>query len=181
MNQALAMMELKSIARGLEVADTILKGYPLELLSLKIVCPGKLLLVVTGEVGAIREAIPTARQRGHIHYIDDFFLGNPHPQLIAAMRGATPVDSLGALGIIETFTATAAVLAADVAAKAALVQLINVRLARGLAGRGYVSITGSVGAVRTALEQCEQRLERGIIAHQAVIPAPDPSTWATVL
>ena len=54
--EALAMMEFKSISRGLECIDGVLKGFPVELILLKVICPGKLLAAITGET-AVRGAL----------------------------------------------------------------------------------------------------------------------------
>ncbi|NMB11473.1 MAG: BMC domain-containing protein [Firmicutes bacterium] len=182
--QALAMLEYKSIGQGLECTDRVLKGFPVELLCLRIVCPGKLLTGITGETAAVRGALAQAR-KGHstdnLTYIDDFFLGNPAPGLLRALRGTTVVDQPDALGVIETFTASSALMAADMAVKAALVTLVSIHLARGLAGKAHVYLVGSVGAVEAAVESVEAGLEPGHLARKAMIASPGEATWAAVL
>jgi len=180
--KALAMMEFKSIGWGLATLDRLLKGFPVELIFLRILCPGKLLAAVTGEIAAVRGALQRAREN-NLTYIDDFFLGNPHPGLLAAVRDVWPVEleRLGALGIIETFTASSALVAADTACKAGAVTLANLHMARGLAGKAHVYLTGSVGAVEVALEAVEGQLEPGSLSRQTIIPSPDMETWRAVL
>jgi microcompartment protein CcmL/EutN len=182
--QALAMLEFKSIGQGLECADRLLKGFPIELVFLRIVCPGKLLTAITGETAAVRGALTQARE-GHstnnLTYIDDFFLGNPAPGLVRALKGTAVVDKSGALGVIETFTASSALVAADIAVKAALVTLVSIHLARGLAGKTHVYLMGNIGAVETALESVEARLEPGHLARKAIIASPSEATWSAVL
>ena len=50
--KALAMMEFKSIGRGMACTDGLLKDFPVELIFLRILCPGKLLVAITGEIAA---------------------------------------------------------------------------------------------------------------------------------
>ncbi|NMB24521.1 MAG: BMC domain-containing protein [Firmicutes bacterium] len=177
--KALAMMEFKSIGRGMACTDRLLKDFPVELIFLRILCPGKLLVAITGEIAAIRSALEVARS-GDLTYIDDFFLGNPSPNLLSAMRGTTPVEQREALAIVETFTASQALLAADVAVKAAGVTLANLHIARGLAGKAHVFFTGSLGRVEVALEAIREQLHRESLAEEAIIASPDGKTWAMV-
>ena len=178
------MVEYKSIGHGLECTDQLLKGFPVELVFLRIVCPGKLLAAFAGETGAVRGALGFARNRSldrSLTYIDDFFLGNPAPGLLRAMRGTVPLGKPDALGVIETFSASSALVAADTAAKAAMISLVGIHLARGLAGKGHIYLVGSVGAVEAALEAVENQLEPSLLARKTMIASPSEAAWSAVL
>ena len=62
---------------------------------------------------------------------------------------------------------------ADISVKAADVDLIEVRLGRGMGGKSYVIITGEVAAVEASVRAAEagEGLE-GLIASSVVIPSP---------
>ena len=89
--------------------------------------------------------------------LDSVFLPGVHPHVADGGRhasaGPQPVD---ALGIIETRTVAAAIAAADAGIKGAEVNLVEVRLADGLGGKGLVFFSGLVhdveAAVRIAVE-----------------------------
>ena len=51
-------------------------------------------------------------------------------------------SSLKALGILEFFSVTGAIIAADAAAKAANVSLIEIRLGTGIGGKSFVTLQG---------------------------------------
>jgi microcompartment protein CcmL/EutN len=62
---------------------------------------------------------------------------------------------------------------ADAAAKSANVQLIEVRLAMALGGKAFVTMTGNVAAVRSAVESGAQAIARkGLLVNKVVIPQP---------
>ena len=84
-----------------------------------------------------------------------------------------------AVGIIETKEAIAAVLAADAAAKAASVHLIEVKTVVG-GGKGYLSLCGEVGDVRTAIAAGINAIKKELIVSHVVIPQADPQLLATV-
>ncbi len=60
MTQAIGILELTSIARGMELGDVMLKSANVQLLLCRTLCPGKFLLMLGGDVGAVQQAIPAA-------------------------------------------------------------------------------------------------------------------------
>jgi microcompartment protein CcmL/EutN len=63
--------------------------------------------------------------------------------------------------------------AADIAAKTASLQLLDVQLAVGLGGKSYVTLTGEVGDVTAAVEAGAADAERvGLLVRRVVIPRP---------
>ncbi|STE85374.1 propanediol utilization protein PduT [Escherichia coli] len=51
MSKAVGILELSSIAKGMETGDAMLKSANVELLVSKTLCPGKFLLMLGGDVG----------------------------------------------------------------------------------------------------------------------------------
>lgn len=83
------------------------------------------------------------------------------------------MDKLDALGVIESFSVTSLLEAADAAAKAADVQLIEIRLAMALGGKAFVTLTGNVSAVQAAIDAGANLVsEKGLLVHKVVIPRP---------
>ena len=48
-----------------------------------------------------------------MHLINSFVLGNPHDSIFPAIYGATEVEGVSALGILETYDAASIIVAAD--------------------------------------------------------------------
>ena len=55
-------------------------------------------------------------------------LGNPHESIFPAIYGAAHIEDVSALGIMETYDASSIIVAADEAAKTAIVDLIELRI-----------------------------------------------------
>jgi microcompartment protein CcmL/EutN len=86
-----------------------------------------------------------------------------------------------ALGIVETTMVAAAIHAADAGVKGAEVQLVEVRLADGLGGKGIVLFSGLVADVEAAVEIGVGVLERpDLLVRQVVIPQLHPEMWENV-
>ena len=70
---------------------------------------------------------------------------------------------------------TASVYAADAAAKAADVQLLDVRLGTGIGGKSFVVLTGEVAAVSEAVScGISTPNAEGMVVSSVVIPGPHP-------
>ncbi|QGP93254.1 BMC domain protein [Neomoorella glycerini] len=177
MGIAIGLIELKSLARGVMVADGCLKAAPVSV-KIRTTCPGKSLIILSGEISAVNSAVEYGLNNGGITVISSLVLGNIHLGVLPALVGIAEVTTKGALGVIETFSVTAAIKAADTAAKAAVVELLDIRPAYGLGGKGVVILTGGVGAVKAAVNAATLPLkEEGELVDAVVIPSPHPELW----
>ncbi len=182
MNKAIGMVEYKTVSSGMRAADRMVKTAEVDILEASTVCPGKYLVLISGELSAVRAAVDAAAVQDPEPLIDSFVLGAPHESLFAALYGTADVGDPEALGILETFSSSAAIVAADIAAKTALVHLAEVRLARGMCGKSYLLLTGSIAAVQAAIERAQAGAgENGMFLDSAVIPHPDEKTWKSIL
>ena len=80
-----------------------------------------------------------------------------------------------ALGVIESFSATAGIEAADIAAKRADIQLLEIKTASGIGGKSYVKLMGAVEAVEAAMQAGVQQIkEKGLLCSEVIIAQPHP-------
>jgi len=176
------MIEFISIAAGMEAADRMVKAAEVEVLFFKTVCPGKFLAAITGNVAAVAASVEAGRNTAPHTVADWFLIPNIHREVIAALSGADSPAGCESLGIIETFSAAAIIVAADAAVKAAAVRVMDVRIALGLGGKGYALFCGEVAAVQAAVEAGAQHAsESGLLAAKVVIPRPAESFFESLL
>ncbi|MFZ5967670.1 MAG: BMC domain-containing protein [Bacillota bacterium] len=182
MKKSIGLVEFKSIAIGIQAADVMLKAANVELILSSPLCPGKYIIIVSGDVGAIKNAVKEGEKTGGTFTIGSYVIPNAHKDIFPALTATTEYDKIGSLGIIETMSAIAAIEAGDVAAKAANVQLLEIRVARGLGGKGFVLLTGEVAAIKSAVKACENRLgESGDVISTVVISSPSPALVSKLL
>ena len=179
MATAIGMVELTSIARGIETCDYMVKAAQVDLLRSSTVCPGKYMIIVGGETGDVRAAMAEGIKRGGELVVDTLMLPNVHEQLIPAISMTNQVDVRGAVGVLEFYAIASAIIAADVAAKAANITLIEVRTGYAIGGKGFVTLTGDVGAVRAAVEAARKDAES--LVETTVIPRPDKKLFDALL
>jgi microcompartment protein CcmL/EutN len=172
---SMGLIELGSVAAGFEVCDTMLKAADVDLVLSRSICSGKYIVMVRGEVGAIQSSVRAGVEAGGFSVIDTFMIPNLDPTVFPAIAGNNKVDSMGALGIIESFSVASLVEAADAAVKAANVRLMEIRLAMALGGKAFVTITGTVADVRSAVEAGSAVVAaKGLLTNKVVIPNPRP-------
>jgi len=182
LKKAVGFLEICSIAKGILAADTMIKAGNVELYEAGSVCPGKYFIVVAGNVDAVKSAVESGSQICSGSVIDKVVLPNIHETVFPALFATNHVEELKALGIIETYSVVSAIIAADVAAKAANIELIEVRLARGMGGKALVNLTGDVGSVQTAVEAASNKvLELGVLVDRVIIPAPHKDLKAKIM
>lgn len=172
---AIGLIELSSIASGIEVADAMLKAAAVELLLSRSICSGKYMVLVRGTVADVESAVRAGCGAVPGFIIDTFVIPNVHDDVFPALYGSNKVDRLDALGILESFSVASLIEAADAAAKAAEVRLIEIRLAMALGGKAFVTLTGAVAAVQAAVDAGAEVLgARGLLVNRVVIAAPRP-------
>lgn len=178
---ALGMIETNSIPAGIEAGDAMMKAADVRLVTAQAVCAGKYIVIVTGDVAAIKASVSAGTEIAGYALVDSISIPNVHKQVIQAMSASTEIGTPGALGIIETFSLASAVICADAAVKAANVELIEVRLGRGLGGKSFVVLTGDVAAAKAAVEAAAGLEEaQGMVARTVVIPSPHPDILQAV-
>jgi microcompartment protein CcmL/EutN len=173
--QAVGCVETSSIARGLEAADAMLKAAQVILLAANPVCPGKYVVLVGGHVAEVTASVAAGEAVAADTLVDRLVIPNVHPQVLQAFTATTNPEKIESLGMIETFSAAAAIIAGDEAVKAARVDLLEIRLARALGGKAFVLLTGEVSAVRAAVDAgIRAARAQGLLLGYTVIPSPHP-------
>lgn len=172
---AIGIVETSSIAKGFEIADAIMKAANVEIVLNRTVCPGKYVVLVGGDVDAVRASVDAGVEVGAHTVVDHFVIPNVHPAVFPAISGVTHLPELKALGVIEAFSMASVIEAADAAVKAAPIEFVNIHLAMAIGGKGFVSFTGDVAAVEEAVEVGAAVVEkRGLLVERVVIPRPRP-------
>ncbi len=170
---SLGLIELTSIAAGMQAADIMLKTSKVELVISRTICSGKYMVLIGGDVAEVQSAVDNAANQLDFAIIDTFVIPNVHKDVFPALSGHSSVDKLEALGIIESFSVASLIEGADAAVKAASVQLIEIRLAMALGGKAFCTLTGEVAAVTSAVDAGASIIaEKGLLVNKVVIPQP---------
>ena len=175
---AIGVIELKCIPKGVEAADAALKSAGIEMVSAHPSCPGKYEIILTGSISNVTAAVSHVTSRFDGYVIDSSVMGRIDEQVISALFGTQTGERCGSLGLIETFSAASAIKAADIAVKTARVAIYDLRVSRGMGGKGVVMLTGDVGDVTAAVEAgAEYAKGLATLSSYTVIAAPHEELW----
>lgn len=182
MHRAIGMIEFKTVSAGITAADQMVKTADVELLEAQTVCPGKYIALIAGDLSAVNAAIERAKKTKPEELIGSFVLGNPDESIFPAIYGTSQIEQVNALGILETYDAASIIVAADIAAKTAIVHLIELRIAKGMCGKSYMLITGEIAACEAAIEKAKASVgEKGMFLDSSVIAHPDPQICKSIV
>jgi microcompartment protein CcmL/EutN len=170
--EALAVVEVGSIARGYVVLDALAKKAPVTVRQARQVTPGKLVIVMTGDTASLLESFEAARETAKGELVDDVFLAMAHPALLPAVDGAAHPSAGEAFAVVEMHTVSSAVHAADIALKAADIALKRVRLAIGIGGKGVFTLTGALADVEAAVDAARAGVDPQKVVAMEIIAQP---------
>ena len=181
MRRSIGFIEFKSIAKGIEAVDFMLKSGDVGLVFAAPICPGKYICIVSGNVGAVENSLVVGRKAGGIFAIESYLIPNVNEKIFPALSGTCYPEKTQSIGIIETMSAITSIVMGDAAVKAANIELIEIRIARGLGGKGFVIMTGDVSAVKSAVKTCEDMfIDKGEIVAASVIASPSKELIKTL-
>ncbi|MEB3284210.1 MAG: BMC domain-containing protein [Candidatus Sericytochromatia bacterium] len=181
-DEAIAMLEVASIAMGLYLCDVLVKQAPVRLLNAEAVSPGKFLILFAGDVASVEESYRVGLEHAGCEVLEGFFLPHLHREILPGLAGHVRSDVIDAVGLYELQTVSSGIVAADAALKQSDVHLVSFRMARGIGGKSYFVLTGSHADVLFALEVADRHaIEAGTKVRGFVIPNPHEEFLPVIL
>jgi len=178
----IGVQEYSSIAVGFLALDAIVKAAPVSILATRIVTPGKFIVLFTGDVASVEASLTAGKDSREGDLLDELFIPNLDRKVIPAIAGLVSVQEWDALGIIESLSVTAGIVAADLAAKEAEVRIPEIRLAGGMGGKSTIKVMGRLEDVEASLAAGAGYVQgKGLLCRQVLIPRPHPDIWGHLL
>ena len=180
MSTAIGIIELSSIAAGYQAHDAMLKAADVESIIARTICSGKFLVVIGGSVSAVTSALDAGKNVAGGFLIEALNIPNIDRQVFAALSGTVqlPANHSRAMGIVETFSATPIIEAADAAVKTADVTLYRVHVSMAIGGKGFMLLNGDVAAVNSAVAAAKEVIKvSGMLVNTVVIPSASPQLF----
>ncbi|MBN1356580.1 BMC domain-containing protein [bacterium] len=171
----MGLLEFSSIASGHVAEDAMLKAGTVDLVLARTICSGKYLVIVSGDVDAVRAALYSGKENAQGTVVDELLLPYVHPAVLPALACVTELtpEDRDAMGIVETYSAVSAVRGADAACKAADIILFRLHLAMAVGGKGYFCFTGDIASVQAAIDAAVDLVGgEGLLAGAVTIPRP---------
>ena len=175
----LGLVESRTIAGGVLLADQMVKAADVTLLKAATICAGRYFIQVSGDRAAVETAVAAA-ENSDISPLGSFVISRVHPDLLQGIGKSRDIPAGDAIGVVECRIAVAGLVAADQALKKAAVQLARMIIGQGISGKSYFVLSGEVAEVEEAVAAASQVLGKNLI-ESVVIPAPDEAIIAALL
>lgn len=173
--EVLGVEEFSDTAAGIEALDAVLKAAPISIVEVLTINPARFVILCTGDVASVQASLKSGRTVGIDSILDELIIENLHPAVLPALRATAIDDEWDALGIIEAYTITAGIEAADCAAKRAAVNVVEIRADNEMGGRSAMKMMGPLSEIEVAMDAARNAVEaRARLVRSVVIPRPDP-------
>lgn len=176
--ETLGVVETRTIASGVRLADEMLKVADVALVRASTICSGRYLIFVSGKQSDVEMAVGHAHLAGRL--TGDFVISGVSPELVAVLKKRQTVNSIQAIGLIESSTVSAGVAAADVAVKSADISLIRFVSGLGICGKSYFIFSGELAAVEEAEKMAKEFLQTKYI-ESTVIARPEQDVVKAII
>lgn len=180
---ALGLLELESLARGVVVADALVKQAAVHIVMAEPVTPGKYLLVFVGGEAEVEESFKAGLAAGGSTVLDSLHLPHIAEPVVNALleHEVEKVTAADSVGIVELHTVAATLRAADAALKGAKVRLTHLHAAKGIGGKGWFTLAGEQHDVEAALEAAGASVQAPLLVATELIQRPHADLRGRVL
>lgn len=188
-HRAIGMIELTSVGIGYLVQDMMLKSADVELILGRTICSGKYINLVGGDVASVQASVEAGLAAAPDGVIDHVLVPRVHESVFPALGQSVQLTSSvaknetpDALGIIESYSASVILEAADAAAKSADVTLFRIHMAMALGGKAFMLMAGSVSSCNAAVEAGKEVVvKKGLLVSALTIARPSRELMAEYL
>ena len=169
---AIGLIEVGSLARGMVVTDQVVKKAEVTLVHSHPISPGRYLTLFTGNVAETEESFEQGIATAGEQLVDSMILTGVHDDLSEVLHGNAKKVEVDSLGIMETWSLASAIQSADRAMKTTDVDLLELRLASGISGKGYWVVSGKLFEVEEAIASARDLLAPGQLVNTEIIARP---------
>ena len=174
MHKSIGAIEFRSISKGIEVADFMVKKSEVEIIFFKMVCPGKFIVIISGNEDATKEDVNFGIELGENTIVDSFIVNAVHEDIIDGLKNKYKKGIQGAYGIMETASICSGIKALDRMLKNANVSVVKIQTAFLIGGKFVFIVSGEVSDIEDGMKVAKLAINENKIVNIAIIPSPDP-------
>ena len=169
---ALGLVETTGIAAGVGLADRLVKEADVSLLRATTICGGRYMIQIEGDRAAVAAALAAVAEGGATRIVGKYLIPRVSSDVLEVLRRPSGIRLGQAIAVIEARTATAGIVAADAAVKAAAVSLAKLVTGQGINGKSYCVFCGELSSVEAGVRAAVDVLANNLI-DTLVLAAPD--------
>lgn len=176
---SLGIIESRSIAAGAVLADIMVKAAGVSLVRANTICSGRYMIHVAGDRASVATSVAAAQEAGYA-LAGSYTISNISKQVLDALSRRIQPSQTGALGVVESRTASSGIEAADKAVKRSTAELARIVTGQGINGKSFFVLSGDVASVEEAVSAAKEALGSRLV-EAVVIPSPDAAVRAAFM
>lgn len=174
MSKSIAVFEFKSISKGIEVTDIMVKLADVNVFHYRVICPGRLLVILEGNEDSVKAAFKRGNESGSGQILDSSIISSVHSDITQSLKSRINKGLIeGAVGLFETITISSGIKALDKTLKGGNLTLIKLQIASGISGRMVFTVSGDVSDVEQGIKSGIEAIEARRIINTSIIRSPD--------
>ncbi|MGG7077192.1 BMC domain-containing protein [Clostridium sardiniense] len=175
MNKSIGSIEFRSISKGIEIANEMVKRADVDVIYAKSICPGKFIIMISGDASEVHESVNYGLKFDKKYIVDSFILNRVHDDIVNGLKSkykSKEIEGL-AIGIMETNKVCAGLEALDKALKSGDVNLVKLQLAFAIGGKLVYILSGTLSSVEHSINTAIEEIEAKDIVATSIIPSPE--------
>ncbi|CAK7066110.1 BMC domain-containing protein [Fusobacterium varium] len=172
MKRSLILLEFKNISTGFFVLDEITKNFNVDIEILRLLCPGRYMIICSGNQGEIenlRKYINEIKENEkHKHITERLVSGVDEELLKKINRNVKFSDDVKSLGILEFSNTIQAIETADFIEDESPVEILTIKIGLGMCNKGIVIFTGDTSSVVNIVERIEKMGLKELISSEVI-------------
>ncbi|NFU93568.1 BMC domain-containing protein [Clostridium sporogenes] len=182
MNKSIGGIEFRSLSKGIEICDLMVKKSYVNILMSKPICPGKFLVIISGDSEEVYEAINVGKNTGEKFIIDTFIIHGVDNRIIEFLKGKREKTKfVESIGTIETTNVSSGIVALNKALKFSNIDILKINMAFGIGGKLLFIVSGSVSDLDEGIKEGIKVIDRKRLVDYSIIPSPSPLIIDSIL
>lgn len=174
MSKSIGAIEFKSIAKGIEVSNDMVKKSFVEVLYLKSICPGKFLIIIAGETSQVKECVDYGLYKGSGYIVDNFIINAVHGDIVNGLKHKyKSMENITSIAVMETRKVCVGIKSLDKTLKSSDVVLLKLQLSFAIGGKLVYIVTGDLSSLEVGIGEGKSMLNSKEIINISIIPSVD--------
>lgn len=182
MGKCVGIIEFKSVSKGIEASNEMVKLSNVEIIMLKSTCIGKFVTIVTGEETEVQGAIDNGADLAGKFLLDYYVISSISESIIDALKNKyVKKEITDAMAIMETRNICKGLKALDETLKSGDCTLVQLQVAFTLGGKLIYIVTGPVSSLQSGIDSAVDALEENEVVNASVVASPSPDLIKSLL
>lgn len=172
MKKTLILLEFKNIGTGFFVLDEITKNFNVNMEILKLLCPGRYMIICSGnqgEIESLRRHVAEIKKNEKYKYITEKLVSGVDEGLLKKINQVVKfTEPVRSLGMLEFGNTVQAIETADFVEDESPVTILTIKLGIGMCNKGVVLFEGDTSAVKNIITKVENLKIKELISSEIV-------------